>query len=738
MLLNLINNIAFLVALVAAGQLVIGHFRENWLNRQVLLGLLFGGVTLLGMANPVNFLPGVIFDGRSIVLAVAGAVGGGLAAAIAAGMAALYRYALGGAGMVAGVSVVLLSALLGVLARQLWQRDGEPMKAVHFLLLGIVVQVVQLAVFTQIPERAGYHFIAQAWWLLLTAYPLATMLLCLIFRNHEQQLSDQQALHLAQDAVVRERAFLRTLINTLPDLIWLKDSRGVYLACNRRFEQFFGAEEKAIVGKTDYDFVSKELADFFRAHDRKAMEKNGPSVNEEEVPFANDGHRELLETTKAPMRDAEGRLIGVLGIGHDITQRKAAEQELQHHRDHLQELVNERTADLQLAKESAEAANRAKSLFLARMSHELRTPLNGIIGMTHLALRDSVEIRQRDQLQKIHQSSQHLLGVINDILDLSKIEAGRLVLEHIEFKIADLIQNVRTLTEPRVGEKGLAFRIECADSLGSQLYRGDPLRISQILLNLVSNAIKFTDSGQVLLTVTRADRREDSDRVCFSVTDTGIGIAVEDQERLFTPFEQLDGSLTRKYGGTGLGLAISRRLVEQMGGEIGVASVAGQGATFRFSIWLERTNNPAAVVAPSLDADQLRHRLAAEFPGSRVLLVEDEPISREIACILLEDAGLVVEWAENGRQAVSMAQSRPFDLVLMDMQMPEMNGLEATRELRAIPELASLPIIAMTANAFDDDRQACFAAGMNDFTAKPVEPARLYEAVLNSLTSRNP
>ena len=329
MLINLINNIAFLVALVAIGLIVLKRFHHDALNRQVLLGLLFGGVALLGMLNPVTFAPGLIFDGRSIVLSVAGVVGGVGAAAIAAGMAAIYRYQLGGIGATVGVMVVLVSAVLGVLARRWWSQRKITPSSLHYLALGVLVQLAQLAAFTQVPERAGYPFIEQAWWVLLLAYPPATMLLCLIFRDQEQRLEQQQALQAAQEAAMRERSMLRTLIDTLPDLVWLKDPKGVYLACNHRFEQFFGASEREIVGKTDYDFVDKALADFFRDKDRAALERSTPSVNEEEITFAEDGHHELLRTTKIPMRDETGRLIGVLGIGSDTTQQKRASRALE-------------------------------------------------------------------------------------------------------------------------------------------------------------------------------------------------------------------------------------------------------------------------------------------------------------------------------------------------------------------------------------------------------------------------
>ena len=329
MLINLINNIAFLIALVTTGQIVLRRFHKNALNRQIYLGILFGGVTLLGMLNPVTFAPGLIFDGRSILLSVAGVVGGVITAGISAIMAAIYRYHLGGIGAPVGLMVIAVSSLLGVLANKWWSQREAPPPAWQYLIMGVVVQLAQVIAFMQIPNGAGLAFIEQVWWVLLLLYPAATMFLCQIFRDQEQYLESQLALQTAQEYTMRERSMLRTLIDTLPDLIWLKDSKGVYLACNSRFEQFFGACEREIVGKTDYDYVDKALGDFFWANDCTAMAKNGPSYNEEEITFASDGHRELLQTTKIPMYDENGQLIGILGIGKDITQQNKAERALE-------------------------------------------------------------------------------------------------------------------------------------------------------------------------------------------------------------------------------------------------------------------------------------------------------------------------------------------------------------------------------------------------------------------------
>ena len=418
---------------------------------------------------------------------------------------------------------------------------------------------------------------------------------------------------------------------------------------------------------------------------------------------------------------------------HNLILMERLRREVEAQRDHLEEMVQARTEALSIAKE---AASRAKSTFLANMSHELRTPLNGIMGMIGLVLRKIDDPQIKDRLLKAELASQNLLAIINDVLDISKIEAERLTLEHVDFPVGMVLENVRSLMTPKSHEKRLDLAISMSNELAALHVRGDPLRLGQILLNLVGNAIKFTESGRVEVGVTQLPNQDGKLLLRFMVSDSGIGIAPEDQRRVFSAFEQADASTTRRHGGTGLGLAICKRLVHLMGGEISVQSAAQQGSTFTFTTLMD-SGLPACSAEATEWSTDAESQIKARFGGRKVLLAEDEPINQEVTLLLLEETGLEVVLAANGVEAVEQVRHSDFALVLMDMLMPRMGGIEATLAIRNIPGRESLPILAMTANAFDEDRRQCMAAGMNDFISKPVKPEVMYATLLKWLIQLN-
>ncbi len=514
----------------------------------------------------------------------------------------------------------------------------------------------------------------------------------------------------AEQAIKRQQATLASLIESLPDPIFYKDHQGRYLGCNEAYRAMIGRGIDQICGRTCFELFEPELAESIAQSDRRTLASLQKHSSENWITYP-DGRRVLFETVSSPLWDENGDCQGLLGICRNITERKRIEE------------------DARRARDAAEEAARMKSDFLANMSHEIRTPLNAVIGLSRLVLKTGLDARQRDYMLKVQSSGQHLLGLVDDILDFSKVEAGKLELENADFRLEKLFDNIANLLSEKCHAKGLELVFEVAPDVPPVL-KGDSLRLGQILLNYANNAIKFTDKGEVVISVRASEVSARDVLLHFRVRDTGIGLTPQQCACLFQGFTQADTSITRRYGGTGLGLAICKRLAELMGGEVGVASELGKGSVFWFTARLGIGQQPQAISLPYPD-----------LRGRRVLVVDDNGPARSVLAEMLQHMSFDVAEAASGPEAVQQlrrasAEGRPYDIVYLDWRMPDMDGLETARHIRSLG-LVSAPLILMvTAFGRDDALKEAGVLGISNVVIKPVSPSALFDSTIQALGHR--
>ncbi|MCK6390346.1 MAG: hydrogenase maturation protease [Azonexus sp.] len=574
-----------------------------------------------------------------------------------------------------------------------------------------------------------------------------------------EQERQQDELRRRSDELSQLHGMLERAIGTMAEIFIMLDAEGRISRVNPLIEKELGYAPGDILGQYFEDCLPaserQRLADHVPAGAGnavllRAIRAAGGRFEEElniRHALTGQAHPYLLHASLLHSR--AGKLEGAVVVASNIGMLKAREsalranqrqlhetaEALREHRDNLANMVDVQTRDLRQAKEQAEAASRAKSEFLSNMSHEVRTPLNAILGLSDLCLLQQTDPTQNKYLSKIRLAADHLLGIINDILDFSRIEAGKLQVEKLPVQLSGLISEVSDLLIGRIEERGLMLRVDLAPETAGN-FQSDPLRIKQVLINLLGNAIKFSERGTLQLRCTLESSAWHAPELHFQVIDQGIGISPKQREHLFSAFSQADTSTTRRYGGSGLGLAISKRLVELMGGRIWVESEPGVGSVFHFTIPHLPTNAVAVNHGPARRKPDLSK--AAALRGTDVLVVDDIELNRDLMSELLQAAGLKVRLASNGREAIDAIRSRRPAIVLMDCQMPVMDGFAATRYLRAIPDYADLPIIALTAGVLESDKEACNAAGMNDHVSKPVDINQLLATIGTLLQPANP
>ncbi len=505
--------------------------------------------------------------------------------------------------------------------------------------------------------------------------------------------------------LVQNQDRLQSILDNASSMIYIKDLQGRYILTNKQFKMVFNVSDEGIIGKTASEIVSKERAELHKKTDDEVIQSR-KAMEVEEVFKTPGGMRNML-INKFPLLDAQNNVHGISGIVTDITEMVKYQQQL------IQ------------AKAIAEDAKRLQEQFLANMSHEIRTPMNGIQGMTDLLLETPLTDEQRDFAKTIKNSSDNLLVIINDILDFSKIQAGKLTIEKIDFKLSEVLDNIKAVFKHRIQEKGLTLQLDVSEDVPAML-NGDPYRLNQVLVNLIGNAIKFTHSGSIKVFISIQHKSATGIELCFNVKDTGIGIAPDKINVIFESFTQANIDTSRKYGGTGLGLAITRQLLDMQHGKITVESELGHGTTFQFSIPYGYPKSDTPSFFTGKDVKDYRNLLT----GKKFLVAEDNEVNQKVIRHVLQKAGGVVEIANNGLEAVNClkANDAAYDLIIMDLQMPKMDGYATTKYIRNVMNL-STPIIAMTASALKGEKSKCIAMGMNDYLSKPFNVAFIYKRI---------
>ncbi len=541
---------------------------------------------------------------------------------------------------------------------------------------------------------------------LISGSVLVFLFICIILVRLNQDILLRRK---AERRLTENQNWLQSILDNSTSLIYIKDPAGCYVMANRRFQEVLDVQAAAIIGRTDADFSDPEAAAHYKFLDEQVV-RTGKSLEIEEIIPTSGGNAHFL-SIKFPLLDDDGQLIGIGGIATEITERV----------QYQQQLIS--------ATQEARTAKNMQELFLANMSHEIRTPMNGIQGMADLLLDTPLSEQQKEFAKIIKRSVNNLLVVVNDVLDFSKIKAGKLAIEKIEFRLKDVLDNVRAMFAHRIAKKGLTLQLYIDPSIPETL-KGDPYRLNQVLINLIGNAIKFTDEGWIRVEVIAQERAGGQVNLLFSIADSGIGISEESLPHIFDHFSQAGLDISRRYGGTGLGLAICQQLLCLQGGEITVRSRENEGSTFYFRLaygYKNLTDVNAVISSALSDYSQC-------LAGRRFLVAEDNEVNQQLMDHVLRKGGATVQLAGNGDEAIAwLRQGQHYDLVIMDLQMPVMDGYAATRYIRQ--ELrSSIPIIAMTATALVDEQLRCLEVGMNDYMTKPFEFAELYKRITSLLT----